>query len=115
MANGKSRLSRPSAKALAAWLLAVYLNDVIKTLELAYTVFASGMIVPIIAGFFKDRLKVNERGALASMIGGGGLSLLIKLGVIDPPLGIDPILIGITANSLTQNQAVILDFILTSI
>ena len=85
---------------LAAWLLAIYLNDVIKTLELAYTVFASGMIVPIIAGFFKDRLKVNERGALASMIGGGGLSLLIKLGVIDPPLGIDPILIGITTGVL---------------
>lgn len=75
-------------------LMALYFKDIIKTLELAYTIFASGLIIPIIAGFYKEKLKVNENGALASMIGGGSISLLMKLNIINIFPQLNPVLIG---------------------
>jgi SSS family solute:Na+ symporter len=70
--------------------LALYLQDLIKTLELAYTFFASGMIIPIIAGFYRRRLRVNSTGALGAMISGGGTALALKLG----QARLDAILVG---------------------
>ena len=80
--------------------LALYLGDIIKTLELAYTVFASGLIIPIIAGFYKEKLKVNECGALASMIGGGAAALVLKLDLLVFLPNLDPILIGMAVSAI---------------
>jgi len=80
--------------------LALYLRDIIKTLELAYTVFASGLIIPFIAGFYKEKLRVDEKGALASMVGGGGLALLMKLRVVKIFPAVDPVLIGMGAGTV---------------
>ncbi len=42
---------------LLALVLALYLDDIIDTLKLAYTVFTAGLTLPIIFGFYKQKTK----------------------------------------------------------
>ena len=44
-----------------------------------YTVYTSGVILPVLAGFYRDRLRVTPGGALIAIIGGGLAALIIKL------------------------------------
>lgn len=60
-------------------VVALMLKGVISALLFAYTIYTSGVIIPVLAGFFKDRLKVTSAGALAALIGGGTVGLLSKL------------------------------------
>jgi len=64
---------------ICSLLVALMLKGVISALLFAYTVYTCGIILPVIAGFFKDRLKVTATGALAALIGGGVTGLLSKL------------------------------------
>jgi SSS family solute:Na+ symporter len=64
---------------LLSLLLALLLKGVINALLFAYTVYTSGLILPVLAGFYKDKLKVTPVGALAAIIGGGGVALVSKL------------------------------------
>lgn len=64
---------------LASLILALALKGVINALLFAYTVYTCGLILPVIAGFYKDRLKVTPRGALAAIIGGGSAAVVSKL------------------------------------
>jgi SSS family solute:Na+ symporter len=50
--------------------LALILNGVISSLLFAYAIFTCGLVVPVIAGFYKERLKVASQGALAAAAGG---------------------------------------------
>jgi len=45
--------------ALAAFGIAMWYQDIVDTLKLAYTVFVSGMILPVVAGLFKKQTKVT--------------------------------------------------------
>ncbi|MFC2070109.1 sodium:solute symporter [Chloroflexota bacterium] len=63
----------------ASLILALYLGNIISAILFAFTVYTGGLIVPILAGFYKDRLKVTPIGALAAIIGGGGTALVSKL------------------------------------
>jgi SSS family solute:Na+ symporter len=83
---------------LVALGLALVLEGVISSLLFAYTVFTCGLVVPVIAGFYKDRLKVTPRGALAALIGGGAVGLLGKIPGLDIPLKEDLGLVGFTAS-----------------
>jgi SSS family solute:Na+ symporter len=67
------------ALGLGSLLLALVLKGVINALLFAYTVYTAGLILPVIAGFYKKRLKVTPWGALAAIIGGGGAALISKL------------------------------------
>ena len=58
-------------------VVALELKDIIGSLFLAYTIFTSGIVIPVIAGYFKNRLKVNSAGAIAAIIGGGGTALAV--------------------------------------
>ena len=60
-----------------ALIVALELKGIISSLLLAYTVFTSGIVVPVVAGFYKEKLKVNSAGAIAGIIGGGGTALAI--------------------------------------
>jgi len=62
-----------------ALMLALVLQGVIDALLFAYTVYTAGLIVPVIAGFYRDRLKLTPRGAMAAIIGGGGVALVSKI------------------------------------
>jgi len=64
---------------LCSLLLALTLKGVINALLFAYTVYTCGLILPVIAGFYKKRLKVTPLGALVAIIGGGSVALISKL------------------------------------
>jgi SSS family solute:Na+ symporter len=54
-----------------ALVLAISMQSIIKTLLIAYTVFTSGLLLPVVAGFYKDRLGLTPAGAFAALMGGG--------------------------------------------
>ncbi|MBN1368310.1 MAG: sodium:solute symporter family protein [Dehalococcoidales bacterium] len=64
---------------LAALALALALKGIINTLMFAYTVYTAGVILPIAAGFYKERLKVTPNAALAAIIGGGTTAVISKI------------------------------------
>jgi len=59
-----------------ALAVAVSLPLIIKTLLMAYTVFSSGLLLPVVAGFYRERLRLTSDGALAGLIGGGAAALM---------------------------------------
>ena len=60
-------------------LLALRVSGVISALLLAYTIYTCGLVLPVIAGFYKNKLRVTSAGALAAIIGGGAVALTSKL------------------------------------
>lgn len=64
---------------LLAMFLALQMKGIIATIMWAYTIFTTGVIVPIAFGFYKDKLKVTANGALAAVIGGGLTGLASKI------------------------------------
>jgi SSS family solute:Na+ symporter len=60
-------------------VIALSLKGVISSLLLGYTVYTSGLIFPILFGFYRDSLGLNKEGAIAAMVVGGGLALIGKL------------------------------------
>jgi len=64
---------------ICALVVALLLKGIISALLFAYAIYTSGVILPVIFGFFRDRLKVTSAGAMAALIGGGTTGLLSKL------------------------------------
>jgi len=64
---------------VASLLLALVMKGVTSTLLFAYTVYTAGIILPVIIGFYKDRLRVTPLGALVAIIGGGVAALTSKI------------------------------------
>jgi len=85
---------------LLALGLAMILKGVISSLLFAYTIFTCGLVVPVIAGFYKEKLKVTPQGALAALIGGGAIGLLGKIPGLEIPLKGDLGLIGFGASAV---------------
>jgi len=59
--------------------LALMLQGVINALIFAYTIFTCGVILPVLAGFFKNQLKVTSNAALAAIIGGGTTAAISRI------------------------------------
>jgi len=85
---------------LVALGLALSLKGVISSLLFAYTIFTCGLVVPVVAGFYKEKLKVTPQGALAALIGGGIVGLLGKIPGLDIPLQGDLGLIGFAVSAI---------------
>jgi SSS family solute:Na+ symporter len=68
---------------LISLILALILKGVISALLFAYTIYTCGVILPVLAGFYKNRLKVTPTGALAALIGGGLVALISKIFAIE--------------------------------
>jgi SSS family solute:Na+ symporter len=85
---------------LLALGLAMILQGVISSLLFAYTIFTCGLVVPVIAGFYKEKLKVTPQGALAALIGGGVIGLLGKIPGLDIPFKGDFGLIGFAVSAV---------------
>lgn len=64
---------------LAALGIAIRLGGIVDSLMWAYTAYTCGVAVPLLAGFHRDRLGLTAPGALAALLGGGGLGLAGKL------------------------------------
>jgi hypothetical protein len=54
-------------------------GGIIDSLLTAYTVYSSGIAVPLVLGFYAQRLRLNGAGAIAASLGGGLLGLVLKL------------------------------------
>jgi SSS family solute:Na+ symporter len=85
---------------LVALGLAITLKGVISSLLFAYTIFTCGLVVPVIAGFYREKLKVTSQGALAALVGGGVLGLLGKIPGLDIPLKEDLGLVGFAVSAI---------------
>jgi len=70
---------------IVALLLALFVTNlesffgvsgILKTLQLAYTIFTAGLTMPVIFGFYKEKTKVTSRGAFWGLILGGIVSVI---------------------------------------
>ncbi len=64
---------------LVALTIGLRMGGVIGSLLMAYTVFTSGIVIPVLLGFYRDRLRLNSLGAFTAVAGGGGTALVMKL------------------------------------
>jgi SSS family solute:Na+ symporter len=85
-----------------ALLLAISMPGIIKTLLIAYTVFTSGLLLPTVAGFYKEKLGLTSGGALCALVGGGTTALF--LGQSYPLLGMAVSLILLLAVSYLERR-----------
>ena len=62
--------------------LALMLQGIINALMFAYTIYTCGVIIPVLAGFYRKKLKITSNAALAAVIGGGLTGLISKIWAI---------------------------------
>jgi SSS family solute:Na+ symporter len=60
-------------------LVALYLKGIISSLLYAYTIYTAGVIPLVIAGFYREKLKITPLAALFAVVGGGGTGLVSQL------------------------------------
>lgn len=102
-------VGRPVPLSVARFLPAVFgalglatalaLNrDILETLRLGYSIFAAGLILPVLAAFLPGRLRIPTGGAIAAMALGGAAA---AAGRFVPALsgGQDPVLVGTAVNA----------------
>ena len=77
-------------------VVALWLRDLLETFRLGYTIFASGLILPTLAGFSR-RFRVDHRFAAAAMLLGGGTAVAEHF---LRRSGTDPVLVGTGVNAL---------------
>lgn len=85
----KPSLKQSQILALSRWgvvvlgvfslILALYLEGILDAILFAYTIYTAGLVLPVIAGFYRNKLKVTSVGALAAIIGGGSVALISKI------------------------------------
>ena len=113
LAHTPLRRPRPLSRALllppvfGALGLATALSldrDVLETLKLGYSIFAAGLILPVLAAFLPGRLRIPARGAIAAMIAGGTTA---AVGRFVPGLfrGWDPVVVGTAVNAVILSSA----------
>jgi solute:Na+ symporter, SSS family len=85
---------------LVALGLALALKGVISSLLFAYTIFTCGLVIPVIAGFYREKLKVTPQGAMAALIGGGMIGLMGKIPCSGIPFKEDLGLIGFAVSAI---------------
>ena len=103
---GRSGRGVTAARALApvygalGFAVAVALDrNVVETLKLGYSIFAAGIILPVLAAMLPERARPPAPGAIAAMIAGGGVAALGRL-VPALAFGADPVLLGTGVNLL---------------
>ena len=52
------------------------ISGILKTIQLAYTIFTAGLTLPVIFGFYKEKTRVTSKGAFWSLLLGGSVSLI---------------------------------------
>src|SRR5262245_13062516 len=94
-----SRLLSPIYGALGLLVALAMNRNVIETLKLGYSIFAAGLILPVLAALLPGSRGASPRGAVAAMIAGGATA---ALGRFFPSLtfGHDPVIVGSAVNLL---------------
>jgi solute:Na+ symporter, SSS family len=73
-------------------------QNVLDVILHAYSLMVSGLFVPAMAAYFSPR--TNSNAAFGSMIGGGGLTLILIFSKFEMPFGLDPSIWGLTLSFL---------------
>lgn len=81
-----------------AILLATAMENVLELMLYSYAFMVSGLVVPLVGGFYWRRS--SSVGAFWAMLTGGGTTLVLTLLKFDLPLGLDPNIFGIGASLL---------------
>jgi SSS family solute:Na+ symporter len=63
---------------LAGILLASLFPDLLGIFFFAYTLFSAGLTVPVLFGFWRERLRLTKAGASASMLGGAATVIVAQ-------------------------------------
>jgi Na+/proline symporter len=92
-----ARLLAPVYGALGLLVALALKSDLIETLKLGYSIFAAGIILPVLAALLPVGIRVPARGAIVAMVAGGAVA---AAGRFVPRLtgGIDPVLLGTGVN-----------------
>jgi len=64
-------------------IIALYVNGIIKSLFLALTVYTAGIVLPVVLGFYREKLKLNQYGAMSGIIAGGTAAVVMKYFTFD--------------------------------
>lgn len=64
------------AVGIVAWMIASLEQGIIAALLLGYTVFVGGVVLPTLASFWRERLRITPPVAMAAVIVGGSAALL---------------------------------------
>ncbi len=93
-----ARLLAPLFGALGLATALALDRDVLETLKLGYSIFAAGLILPVLAALAPKRWRVPPGGAIAAMAAGG---VTAAVGRFVPELvgGHDPVLAGTAVNA----------------
>lgn len=76
--------------------VALLLRDLVETFRVGYTLFASGLILPVLAAFLPG-FTVRSHAAGAAMLAGGAAAMLERA---FHPVGSDPVLVGTAVNAI---------------
>ncbi len=57
-------------------VFALLFSSLLDIFFFAYTLFSAGLSLPVLLGFWRDKLRLNTAGAAASMLGGAGAVVL---------------------------------------
>ena len=96
---GAARALAPVYGALGFAVAVALRRNVVDTLKLGYSIFAAGIILPVLAAMLPARLRPPARGAIIAMVAGGAVAALGRL-VPGLALGADPVLLGTGVNLL---------------
>jgi SSS family solute:Na+ symporter len=64
-------------------ITALYIDGIIKSLLLALTIYTSGIIIPVVFGFYREKFSLNAAGAVSACIAGGGSAMIMKMASMD--------------------------------
>lgn len=94
---GAARILSPVYGALGLAVALAMDRNVIETLRLGYSIFAAGLILPVLAAFLPARWAPPPAGAIAAMVSGGAVA---AAGRFFPALtgARDPVVIGTAVN-----------------
>jgi Na+/proline symporter len=94
-----ARALAPVYGALGLLVALALKSNVLETMKLGYSIFAAGIILPVLAALLLPRATVPARGAIVAMIAGG---VIAAAGRFFPDLtrGADPVLLGTGVNLL---------------
>lgn len=96
---GAARAIAPLYGALGLAVAVALGRNVVETLKLGYSIFAAGIILPVLAAMLPVTARPPARGAIAAMIAGGTVAAVGRL-VPAASFGADPVLIGTGVNFL---------------
>jgi SSS family solute:Na+ symporter len=94
---GAARALAPVYGALGLAVAVALGRDVVETLKLGYSIFAAGIILPVLAAMLPEGARPPARGAIIAMIAGGAAAALGRL-VPTLAFGADPVLVGTGVN-----------------